>query len=54
MINIDETRFKDTRDLGSYDMWCDAPESRIQMDEDVPNKLEEGKPFKEEANMACD
>jgi len=35
-------------------MWCDAPESRIQMDDDILDKLGKDKPFKVEANIACD
>lgn len=53
MTDISKTGFKDIKDLGSYDMCCDAPESRIQM-EIIPDKLEEDKPFKEEVDMACD
>ena len=54
VTDINKTRFKDAKDLGSYDMWCDAPEPRIQLDEDILDKLEEDKPFEEEATMACD
>lgn len=54
ITNIDETGFIDTKDLSSYDIWCDAPESRIHMEGELPDTLEEFKPLGEEADMACD
>lgn len=37
---IDEKGFKDTNDLPSYDIWCDAPEPMIYMEGDILDKLE--------------
>ena len=50
--DIDKEGFGDISDLSSYDIWCDAQESRIHMKGYIPNILEEFKPLMEEENMA--
>lgn len=54
IINIDETLFKDKNDLLSYDLWCDALESKIHLERDISDKLEEFKPLTWEVDMTCD
>jgi hypothetical protein len=54
MIDIDGAVFKETNDLSSYDIWCDAPESRIHMEGDIPDIHEEFKPLTDEADMTRD
>jgi hypothetical protein len=54
MIDIDGAVFKETNDLSSYDIWCDAPESRIHMEGDIPDIQEEFKPLTDEADMTRD
>ena len=53
ITDLDEVGLTDTKDLSSYDIWCDAPESRIHMEGDIPDRLEDFKPVVEEADMAC-
>lgn len=53
IFNIVEIVIKDTNDLLLYDIWCVASESRIQMEGDIPNRLEEYKLLTNEADMAC-
>lgn len=47
-------QYSKTNDLSSYDIWHDAPESKIHMEGDIPDKQEDFKHLIEEVYMACD
>lgn len=53
MTDTDDVGCKDTNDVTSDDLWWEARESRIQMEEDTRDELREGKPIFEDADMTC-